>query len=624
MRFLLAVLTSIILTGVAMAQDFAMDAPDKVGMREMFPVTWTAPQPKGGLIEIRHTGEKGRRVSYAYANKNPQLIEAPEAPGDYVLVFHFDGQDQVSQPLAVEMVTATLSAPAEVEAGGSIVVTWTGPTNRNDNITFAVSGGEALRKLSYAYVGSSKDGTVTLQAPQDAATYDIVYISGKTILARHSITVGGIAATLDAPDQVPAGGSVMVGFEGPLNRADLITFAARDGNPIRPASYAYAVQAQDGQVSLRAFEETGSYDIVYVSGDRVIGRRAIEIVPISVDIAAADEVQALLTFEVEWRGHGNPGDRVYMVRPGDTVEVAYNYVDPTIGTVAIVAPEAAGAYELVYVTAGGRELDRRAITVTPAALDPGQIQVEFTPGTGFGPNDAVEVILDASGSMLQRQGGERRIAIAKRTLSGLVRDTIPQGTGFALRVFGNRQADACRTDLEIPLAPLDASAALTVISGINAVNLAKTPIAQSVSLAAGDLAGVTGARVLILVTDGEETCEGDPAQAIEALRALGWDLRVNIVGYAIDDAVLARTFESWAAAGGGAYFDAADGDQLAAAMLRAAAAPFRIVTPDGDLVATGLVGDPPVTVPAGSYLVRIAGTEVPVTVEPRRLSRVAP
>ena len=77
-----------------------------------------------------------------------------------------------------------------------------------------------------------------------------------------------------------------------------------------------------------------------------------------------------------------------------------------------------------------------------------------------------EIILDASGSMLQRQNGERRIEIARRTLARLVADTIPAGTGFALRVFGNREADACRSDLEIPLGPLDVAAASAVINAI--------------------------------------------------------------------------------------------------------------------------------------------------------------
>lgn len=436
--------------------------------------------------------------------------------------------------------------------------------------------------------------------------------------------MGSISATLEFPAQVPAGGSLSVAFQGPENRGDLVTFAARDGDQIKPASYAYTGNSKDGTVTLRAFEETGDYDVVYVSGGRVIGRAPVQVVPVSMALDAPAEVPALLVFETAWMGAGNHGDIIYLVEPGAADSRLYRYIDPTEGMVAMAAPEAEGAYELVYVTRGGKELARRAITVTPAPVDPGQIEVVMAPGAGLGPRDAIQVILDASGSMLQRQDGERRIEIAKRTLTRLVTDVIPEGTGFALRVFGNREADACRTDLEIALGPHDVAGATAVIDAITAVNLARTPIAQSVALAGDDLAGVAGSRVLILLTDGEETCDGDPGQAIQALRAAGWDIRVNIVGYAIDDAALARTFESWAAAGGGAYFDAANADQLSAALRRATAMPFEIRAEDGTLVGAGLTGDGPLSVPPGAYLVRIGETEIAAEVTSAKLTQVSP
>lgn len=81
-----------------------------------------------------------------------------------------------------------------------------------------------------------------------------------------------------------------------------------------------------------------------------------------------------------------------------------------------------------------------------------------------------------------------------------------------------------------------------------------------------DLSEVTGDRIVVLVTDGEETCEGDPALAIKGLRAQGLDVRVNIVGYAIDDDALRDTFESWAVLGRGQHLNAPDAGQLAAAV----------------------------------------------------------
>ena len=127
---------------------------------------------------------------------------------------------------------------------------------------------------------------------------------------------------------------------------------------------------------------------------------------------------------------------------------------------------------------------------------------------------AVEVILDASGSMLQRLEGERRIEIAKAAVEHLLGDVLPAGAPFALRVFGHREADSCRTDLEIALAPLEVAMARSKVRGVEAKNRAKTPIGASLLAAKDDLAGVEGPATVVLVTDGEETCEGDPPAAI--------------------------------------------------------------------------------------------------------------
>lgn len=214
---------------------------------------------------------------------------------------------------------------------------------------------------------------------------------------------------------------------------------------------------------------------------------------------------------------------------------------------------------------------------------------------------AVELILDASGSMLQRLDGKRRIAVAKEVLSEVVRDHIPAGTPVALRVFGHKEVDSCRTDLEIPLAPLDPDSAATKIAAINAMNLARTPIADSLKAVPADLKGTGG--IVVLVTDGEETCDGDPAAVIAALKDRGFALNVNIVGFAIDDAELAAQFETWAEAGGGRYFAANDQGGLSDAIEDALKVPFTVYDQGGNEVASGQVGGAPVELEAGFYRV---------------------
>ena len=82
-----------------------------------------------------------------------------------------------------------------------------------------------------------------------------------------------------------------------------------------------------------------------------------------------------------------------------------------------------------------------------------------------------------------------------------------------------------------------------------------------------DLRDAKADRLVILLTDGDETCGGDPAAAIEKLVKAG--VRVNIVGFAIDDAKLAATLRHWSDVAGGMYFEAQDARGLDAAMTQA-------------------------------------------------------
>ena len=227
---------------------------------------------------------------------------------------------------------------------------------------------------------------------------------------------------------------------------------------------------------------------------------------------------------------------------------------------------------------------------------------------------AIELILDASGSMLQRLDGQRRIAIARDVLTDLVTNTLPEGTPLALRIFGHRTPDACQTDLDVPLAPLDPDKVAGIIAGTNAMNLAKTPIAQSLELVTQDLEGVEGRKLILLITDGEETCDGDPAAAVQALKDAGFDIRLNIIGFAIDDAALKADFETWADLGGGRYFDAQGADELSGAVREALRPKFQVLDAAGGVIIEGTVNSEALEIPAGTYAVKVL-TSPPQTFE---------
>jgi hypothetical protein len=191
-------------------------------------------------------------------------------------------------------------------------------------------------------------------------------------------------------------------------------------------------------------------------------------------------------------------------------------------------------------------------------------------------------------------------------------------------VFGHKAADQCRTDLEIALSPLNRTAAAARIAGINAMNLAKTPIADSLAKVPADLAGASGPKTVILITDGEETCDGDPAAVIKQLRAKGLDVQISIVGFAIDDAELKSTFQTWAELGGGSYFDARSADELQRSLRTVISGPFKVLNGKGQVMARGIIGGAEIILPAGSYRIETMGNPAQViesvTVKPGELT----
>ena len=77
------------------------------------------------------------------------------------------------------------------------------------------------------------------------------------------------------------------------------------------------------------------------------------------------------------------------------------------------------------------------------------------------------------------------------------------------------------------------------------------------------------------------------------------------MGFAIDDQGLKDKMAQWAEIGGGRAFDAGDADSLLAGVAQALAAPFRVLDAAGEVVATGVVGGDPVSLPPGTYMVEV-------------------
>jgi len=218
----------------------------------------------------------------------------------------------------------------------------------------------------------------------------------------------------------------------------------------------------------------------------------------------------------------------------------------------------------------------------------------------LGKDAVVELVVDTSGSMLKRLGGARRIDIAKRVLTALVRDDLPAGTPVALRTF--RPNRSCDTLLVTPLGPLDPAALAVTIDGLEVPRKAQTPLARAIAAVADDLGNATGPRIVVVVSDGKESCKGDPTAEVRRLRARGVDVTLNVVGLALDKASR-RGIAHLAELGGGSYFDATDAETLGVGLRAAVSAPYEVRDAAGTTVARGSVSGEAIEVPPGSYSV---------------------
>ena len=213
----------------------------------------------------------------------------------------------------------------------------------------------------------------------------------------------------------------------------------------------------------------------------------------------------------------------------------------------------------------------------------------------------IELILDASGSMNARlPSGSTRINAAKDVLTNFV-SKLPADPqlNVGLRIYGAVAAasapEACQdTKLVLPMKGLDRVALQNAV--VQARPKGATPIALSLQQSAADFPHDQSRKLVILVTDGQESCKGDLAAAKNTFKAAGIAIDLRIIGIDLDKAAQA-TFAAI-----GTFENATSSLELAAALGRATAGvadPSQVKLPVTVTVTSG--GQPLATGPKVSF-----------------------
>lgn len=597
----------------ALADQARVEAPVQVTQGDSFFVSWSGPNQVSDVVRLTKAGESGFRYESEASTGlgSPLMFVAPEMPGPYELryVDGHTGQVLAFTWIAVAPVSADLKVPRHVEPGASFEVSWSGPDRDGDVITIVEESGHVEARGSFAYTRHGNPAQI--MAPESDGVFEVRYLSGgdrERILAVVPLLVGRPKASLEGPADVIAGARMQIEWTGPDNSSDFLI----------AAEMAWPERAHSGRVYtwrgnplfVTAPDIPGVYQIRYVSGKtlQALAKHSFVVLPATVSLAAPIRVRASEVFETHWIGPDHRQDAVALVEPGPRGRVIKSFAYTRRGNpVKIRAPERPGTYEIRYLSGAGRSsLSSLRVEVVgaPAA---GTIRVISEGKQYRGARDLVlEFILDAGGGVLSASSTAKHpLDLARQAVIEMISDTLPAETSFALRVFGHHSADTCRTDVVLPLDTLDRAKAIRKVRGIPSSPIGKAPLGRSLELVTEDLRTATGRGVVVLVVSSEESCEGNPRRAAQALRQLAADVRLNIIGVGIDEFTQQEDLRALALAGNGQYLEASDSAGVTRALAQALRTPFELVNEKGEVAATGLVDGKAVQVKPGTYAVNI-------------------
>lgn len=566
-----------------------------------------------GTPAVHINGEFG--MAKAPTGTITRSVRAPDSPGTYELRYvKFRGGREVLAriPISVTNVGAEVHAPKSVVAGGLVAIDWQGPGNKGDVISLVPRDQPDDRPLaqSWAYAKSDQKGPMVLHASAAPGAYEVRYLTGlsKQTLARAALEITKPRGDLKLPEHPMAGGLLSVTWSGPRDPNDTLVVAAASA-PGKPL--VEVVPPMDRPLVVDSPEAAGDHELRYISGrdGSVMAAAQFTLAPPTATTNPPAEVAAGAVFEARWSGPGHPRD--YLALRRDPSAAPQSEPRSTLGTserVQLRAPDTPGEFQLCYVAHQSRSCLASARIRVTANTPVGSIQVR--PADSQPPprkRRHVEIVLDASGTTLKSDGRERRIDAAKKALSDLGAGAISAGDAAALRVFGNGTANSCRTSLDVPFGAFDAGVWESALSKINPTSAARAPLAQALRAVASDIKEVHGARDVVLVTNGEDTCDGDPAAAAKALVGASPDTRLHIIGLAIEDYSFEASLAQWARASHGIYTASRSANDLPNRLRDTLGPQFEVIADNGSSVARGAVGGSPVEVAPGAYSLRTIG-----------------
>ena len=273
-------------TTAASTAGFTVSAtPVSVNVGDTITVTWTAPsgRPGNDWVGLFQVGSPNSAyIWYQFtggAVSGSVPVAAPSPAGQYEFRYLLtNGYTDVARSNAVTVAagsgTFTLTAaPANLNPGGALTVSWTAPGGRptNDWIALYPVGGANNAYVWYQYTGGTASGTFHLTAPATLGQYEFRYLlqNGYTVATSSNqvtINLTGSYTLTAAPATVSPGGGLSITWSAPSGRPanDWVGLFLVGAPNTSYLWYSFTGGATSGSVNLTAPVQTGQYEFRYL------------------------------------------------------------------------------------------------------------------------------------------------------------------------------------------------------------------------------------------------------------------------------------------------------------------------------------------------------------------------
>lgn len=194
----------------------------------------------------------------------------------------------------------------------------------------------------------------------------------------------------------------------------------------------------------------------------------------------------------------------------------------------------------------------------------------------FKENYHIEVMLDSSGSMANVVGGKTMMELAKEAITNFLSNA-PEDANVSLRVYGHKGTGS-QEDKEMSCSSIEQLYGYEKYDEANFEEALKTlepsgwtPIAGAVEQAKeamGKFDPETTTSLIYIVSDGVETCGGDPVKVAKSLKDAGISPIINIIGFNVDSNAQ-KQLKEMARISDGTYTTVNNGEELQAEFKRA-------------------------------------------------------